>query len=43
MEDVIELLIYIVSFILFLAIGMAVAYFIGESNLPDWVKFWLLN
>ena len=38
-----ELLIHILLIVLILAIGHFIAYLIGESNLPDWVKFWLLS
>ena len=38
-----ELLIHILLIVLILAIGLFITYLIGESNLPDWVKFWLLS
>ena len=38
-----ELLISILLFVLIFIIGIFVAFLIGQSNLPDWVKFWLLS
>lgn len=38
-----ELLISILLIVLIFAIGIFVSYLIGESDLPDWVKFWLLS
>ena len=29
--------------IILLAISIGITYLIGTSNLPDWVKFWLLS
>ena len=38
-----ELLINILLIVLILAISLFIVYLIGESNLPDWVKFLLLS
>ena len=38
-----ELLINMLLIVLIFIIGIFVASLIGESNLPDWVKFWLLS
>lgn len=34
---------YIILLVIILAIGGGVANCIGESDLPYWVKFWLLS
>lgn len=38
-----EFLIHILLAVGILAISLFVAYLIGESNMPDWLKFWLLS
>ena len=38
-----ELLITLLMIALLLAAGIFVSYLVGESSLPDWVKFWLLS
>lgn len=43
MEDNIGCLMYTIIGIVVLAIGFGFAYLIGASDLPDWVKFWLLS
>ena len=43
MEDNKGCLFYIITAIIVFAISFGFAYLIGTSNLPDWVKFWLLN
>lgn len=35
--------IYFVMAVIVLAICFGITYLIATSNLPDWVKFWLLN
>ena len=42
-EDNIGCVIYVILAIILLAVSLGSAYLIGTSNLPDWVKFWLLS
>lgn len=34
---------YILAALIIIALGVGYAYWIGGSDLPDWVKFWLLK
>ena len=34
---------YIIAALIVAALGVGYAYWIGSSDLPDWVKFWLLK
>lgn len=41
-KDNIGCVVYVIMAIIMLAISLGLTYLIGTSDLPNWLKFWLL-
>lgn len=43
MKDNRGIIVYVIICVIILALSIASAYWIATSDLPDWLKFWLLK